>query len=207
MAGLSVEDYDGHAVTEQTSNPSARAWTLPATRSVAALVVGIPVAFIPHTIQVGLGAAGAFFVLTAAALALFARSTDEAAARFGVLAAITGLAAVAAAIMLAVAPEPWALIVLVVAWALASAAVEFTAARGSDRRARDWRTVAVATAAFGVLFALTPLLGIADPVSLTGFFGAYAAIVGVFHAIAAASLAFGARLTQASAAEPQEVQP
>ena len=93
-------------------------------------------------------------------------------------------------------------LILLLVWALASGLVELATARLAAQShiasARDWRFVALVTLGYVVLLAISPLLGIADPVSLTGFLGAYAAIIGVFLLIGAASAALGTKATQSS---------
>lgn len=151
---------------------------------------------------VGFVTGAVFFLGTAIALIALAGRAEDARARFRLLGFVHALAGVASFVLLFAFPEPLAFLSLVAIWAVGAAAIEFSATRITaaeegtvSRVGRDWRTLAIGTVFFGLLIALSPLIGIADPVSLTGLFGAYAAIVGVYHAIAAASLAFGARVT------------
>lgn len=195
-------------MTDTIDESTARTWRLPAARAVAALLVGLPVAFVEHTVTVAFVSVTVFFGLTAIATGLFAREAGAASARFRVLAVVHAAAAIAALVLLFAAPEPAVFVVLVAAWAAASAVIEFSSRKlVADRRSNDWTAVAVGTGAFALLVACSPLLGIADPVSLTGFFGAFAAVAGVYLAIAAASLAFGTKITEASAGDTVEAQP
>ncbi|WP_293696532.1 hypothetical protein [uncultured Agrococcus sp.] len=193
-----------------TSRSSSRAWLLPAARSFAALLPGLGVVFVQdHSMHVGFTIATVFFLGTAIAMFALARQTGDARMRFLVLGSIHGLAAFAAFAVLLVSPQQVVFLGLVALWAFATAAVEFSATKlaseeGGPGLGRDWRTVAIGTGLFGLLMAFSPLLGIADAVSLTGLFGAYAAIVGVYHAIAAASAAFGSRVTGEAAAKGLE---
>ena len=194
-------------MTEHTSSPRSRDWTLPAARAVAALAVGLVVPFISnHSITVGLIAAAVFFGATTIALAVCSPSADSARKRFRMLAVVHALATVSAIALIVLAPEAWAFVVLIALWALASAAVEWLAAQSLAMGSRDARTIAIGTAVFGILVALSPALGMADPVSLTGLFAAFAAVVGVYHAIAAASLGFGSRITEGATNDTAEAQ-
>ena len=178
-----------------------RAWLLSAARGAVALTVGIAVVFIQdHSSLIGLGTAAVLFACMAVAMA--ALSSKAGPARRGVLtgAAIHAAGAVASVALLMAQAGPVPLLILLLVWALASGLVELATARLAAQShiaaARDWRFVALVTLGYVVLLAISPLLGIADPVSLTGFLGAYAAIIGVFLLIGAASAALGTKATQ-----------
>lgn len=98
--------------------------------------------------------------------------------------------AVVAAVLGAVSATELALGLAVAAWAIPAGALELRAwwrMRAVTeprilRLARDWRAVGVLTILLGLVFAL-----LRDAVTLTGLVGAYAVIVGVYHALAALS--------------------
>lgn len=160
--------------------------------------------------QVGFVTAAVFFIASAAVLIGFANLAGEAKTRFLTLGVLYAVAGVAATALLFMFPNPMAFLLLVAIWAIAAAGIEFSATKTQEengavsRLGRDWRTLAIGTAFFGLLMAFSPFIGIADEVSLTGLFGAYAAIAGVYHAIAAASLAFGGRVTGEQASRSME---
>lgn len=152
--------------------------------------------------RVGFVVAAVFFIATAIALMIFAPRAEASKIWFVALATLHTLAGITAVLLLFLSPEPLAFLLLAAFWAFGAAALEFSSMKRDlsehgtlSRAGRDWRTMAIGAAFFGLLMAFSPLIGVADEVSLTGLFGAYAAIVGVYHAIAAASLAFGRRLT------------
>ena len=92
------------------------------------------------------------------------------------------------------------LLTLLIVWAAASGVIELFASKKAAQHevegARDWRFVAIVTLAYAGLMALSPVVGLNDPVSLTGLLGAYAAVIGVFLLIGAASSALGAKATR-----------
>lgn len=128
------------------------------------------------------------FDVTVTALALAAIGVAHAVAWFAarrrggspetLLQAVVSLAA-AAGLFLTVSTVGYALVVA--AWALVSALLEFIGA--TVRQVA--RTDATLAGAAGVLLALFTLLAREDPVAVLGFFGAYAIIVGVFLGISA----------------------
>lgn len=168
-------------------------WRLPAARSVAALVVGLPLIFVQsHAASVGLVAFAVLAGLGGIALLVARGSAPAHSGRWVVLAGLTGIVAAAFAAAFAVTmPTGDVLAITVAAWAAIAAAAEGSGAwklRGASdpvlrRIGLDWRTVAVATAVAAVVFAVLPR----NEVVLVGLVGAYAAIVGVFHGIAAVS--------------------
>lgn len=180
-------------------------WHLPAMRAVPALVVGLPLPFIQlHSPLVGLIALAVLLAGTAVALwrgrALVPAEAGRWPARAGVWTAL--LAVVALVAMLA--PSELTLGLTVAAWGIGAGAIELLgwwrmrAERDPRtlRLARDWRAVGVLTVLLGVVFLL-----VRDAVTLTGLLGAYAVIVGVYHALAAAS-ARPARTTASERSQP-----
>ncbi len=179
-----------------TATPSAsqgpQHWRLPAMRAVPALVVGLPLPFIQlHSPLVGLVALAVLLAGTAVALWLGRDRLPESAGRWpAVVAGWSGVMAIVAAVLAIASPAATALGVAVAAWALPAGAVELRAwwrmrsiAEASARQlARDWLAVGAATLLLGLVFAV-----VRDPVTLTGLLGAYAVILGVFHAVAALS--------------------
>lgn len=179
-----------------TATPSAsqepQHWRLPAMRAVPALVVGLPLPFIQlHSPLVGLIALAVLLAGTAVALWAGRERVPAEAGGWPVLvSAWSGLAAIVAAVLAVAAPTALVLGVVVASWAIPAGAVELRAwwrmrSSGEPRArqlARDWLAVGAATLLLGLVFAV-----VRDPVTLTGLLGAYAVIVGVFHAVAALS--------------------
>lgn len=94
---------------------------------------------------------------------------------------LLGLVAVAAAVAVPFAAGSVVFAVLLAAWALTSALLEFL---GSVVRPGS-RQDATLLGAAGILLAILTLLVREDPVAVLGFFGAYAIIAGVFLGISA----------------------
>lgn len=107
------------------------------------------------------------------------------------VAAALGIASLAAAALLATFNSELAFAVVVAAWALVAALLEFVGMVTLPRSRQDAALVGAA----GILLAITVLLARADMVAVVGFFGAYAVLTGVFLGIAA--------LDSRAAAEPQ----
>ncbi len=167
-------------------------WRLPAMRAVPALAVGLPLPFIQlHTPVVGLIALAVLLAGTAAALWISRRRVPDGAGRWPLVVAIwSGVVAVVAAALAIIAPTAAVLGLTVALWAIPTGIVELqgwvrmrsvTEPR-TRQLARDWLAVGGFTILLGLVFAF-----LRDPVSLVGFLGAYAVIVGVFHAVAALS--------------------
>ncbi|MCR8671878.1 hypothetical protein [Agrococcus sp. HG114] len=167
-------------------------WHLPAMRAVPALVVGLPLPFVQlHSPLVALIALAVLLGGTAAALWLGREVVPTVAGRWPVPAAAwSALLAIVAAVLAAVAPTETAVGLAVAAWALPTGVLELlgwwrmrsVADARALRTARDWRAVAVLTLVLGGVFAFAR-----DAVTLTGLIGAYAVIVGIYHALAALS--------------------
>lgn len=169
----------------------ARYWPVPLIRAAIAAVTAVVVTFSSdHSPVFGLAVFGLFACATGIVLA----STSRLGARSAVgttLTVVQGVVSfafgIAAVLAYAQAAPLASLMVLVVLWAIATAGLELTIGiRKADAGAgsRDHVVVAVATA----LLALLYLLGRDDAIFLVGSFGAYAAIVGVYLAIAGFSL-------------------
>ncbi len=167
-------------------------WHLPAMRAVPALAVGLPLPFIQlHSPIVGFIALIVLLVGTAAALWLGRSLVPAQAGRWpAVTAAWTALLACIAIAVAVLDASELTLALTVAAWAVPAGALELlgwwrmraeTEPRAL-RLARDWRAVGVFTILLGVVF-----LFVRDAVTLTGLLGAYAVIVGVYHALAALS--------------------
>lgn len=167
-------------------------WHLPAMRAVPALVVGLPLPFIQlHSPIVGTVALVVLLAGTAVALWLGRRLVPAGAGRWPALVAVWSalLALVALAVALLGASE-LTLALTVAAWAVPAGVLEllgWSRMRGvaeprTLRLVQDWRAVGVFTILLGVVF-----LFVRDAVTLTGMLGAYAVIVGVYHALAALS--------------------
>lgn len=167
-------------------------WHLPAMRAVPPLVVGLPVPFIQlHAPVVGLIALAVLLAGTAAALWVGRRAVPEGAGRWPLLvAAWSGLVAFVAVVLAFVAPTETLLGLIVALWAIPAGALELwgwgrmrSVTEPRIRQlARDWLAVGTFTILLGAVF-----LFLRDAVSLVGLLGAYAVIVGVFHAVAALS--------------------
>ena len=167
-------------------------WHLPAMRAVPALVVGLPLPFIQlHSPLVGLIALAVLLAGGAAALWIGRRLVPEAAGSWPTLVASwSGIVALIAVALAIAAPTETLLGLAVALWAIPAGAIELlawwrmrsVAEPRTLRLVRDWRAVGILTIGLGLVFAI-----VRDPVTLTGLLGAYAIIVGVYHALAALS--------------------
>lgn len=179
-----------------TATPAAsqelQHWRLPALRAIPALAVGLPLPFIQlHAPVVGLIALAVLLAGTAVVLWLGRRHTPEGTGAWPALvAAWSGLNAVVALVLALIAPTETLLGLAVALWAIPAGLVELqgwarmrsvTEPR-TRQLVRDWLAVGVFTVLLGLVFAF-----LRDAVSLVGLLGAYAVIVGVFHAVAALS--------------------
>lgn len=167
-------------------------WHLPALRAIPALVVGLPLPFVLlHSSFVGLLALAVLLAGTAIAVWIARRAVPEGTGRWPTWVAIwSGVVALVAVAMAIAVPTEAVLGLTVALWAIPAGLVELqgwvrmrSAAEPRTRQlARDWLVVACLTLVLGAVFAF-----VRDAVTLTGFIGAYAVIVGVFHAVAALS--------------------
>jgi len=176
-----------------TPSPSQgwQPWHLPAMRAVPALAVGLPLPFVQlHSPLVGLVALVVLLAGTAVALWLGRGLVPAGAGRWPSHAALWSALLAVVALLALLAASELTLALTVAAWGIGAGAIELLGwwrMRGEReprtlRLARDWRAVAVLTLLLGVVF-----LFVRDAVTLTGLLGAYAVIVGVYHALAAAS--------------------
>lgn len=179
-----------------TATPSAsqglQHWHLPAMRAVPALLVGLPLPFIQlHSAIVGLIALTVLLAGTAVALWIGRRLVPEQAGNWPTLAAWwTAIVTLIVLVLTIGAPTELLLGLAVAFWAIPTGVLELRGwwrMRGETeprtlRLGRDWRAVGILTIILGLVFAF-----LRDPVSLTGLLGAYAVIVGVYHALAALS--------------------
>lgn len=94
---------------------------------------------------------------------------------------LLGVVAVAAAVAIPLSSSAIGFAVLIAAWSLVSALLEFIGAAVQPGSRQDSTLLGGA----GVLLALLALLVREDPVAVLGFFGAYAVIAGVFLGISA----------------------
>lgn len=167
-------------------------WHLPAMRAVPALVVGLPLPFIQlHSPVVGAIALAVLLAGTAVALWLGRSLVPVGAGRWPALAAAwTALLAVVALGVAVLGASELTFALTVAAWAVPAGVLEllgWSRMRGVTeprvlRLVQDWRAVGIFTIVLGVVF-----LFVRDAVTLTGLLGAYAVIVGVYHALAALS--------------------
>lgn len=179
-----------------TATPAAsqgmQHWHLPALRAIPALVVGLPLPFIQlHAPIVGLLALALLLAGTAVAAWIGRLQVPEGAGRWpSVVAVWSGVVALVALGLALAAPTEAVLGLTVALWAVPTGIVELqgwvrmraVAEPRTRQLARDWLVVGVLTLVLGLVFAF-----LRDAVSLVGLLGAYAVIVGVFHAVAALS--------------------
>ncbi|WP_405218711.1 hypothetical protein [Agrococcus sp. Ld7] len=174
------------------ASQGSRHWHLPALRAVPALVVGLPLPFIQlHAPIVGLIALALLLAGSAAALWATRGNVPSGAGRWPVrLAWWSGIGAVIATALAIAAPTAAMLGLAVALWAIPAGLLELHGWWGmrsvteprSRQLTRDWLVVGALTLILGAVYAF-----LRDPVTLTGLLGAYAVIVGVFHAVAALS--------------------
>lgn len=191
-----IEQHDGQAPSTSSDRP---VWQLAAARAVPSVAVGVAVTFLQlHNAAVGLVTFSVLALGTGVAMLAMRRAVYAPVRTFPIVAGVAGVVAgVAAAAFAIAAPSPLAFKILVAAWALVSGLAEgrawWTMRATTDAPARrivsDWRFVAASTVLIAVVFALLPT----HEVVLVGLVGAYAIVVGVFHAIAALSARAAAR--------------
>ncbi|MFD1203324.1 hypothetical protein ACFSWE_08845 [Leucobacter albus] len=163
-------------------------------RSVVLLIVGLVITFSAtfHE-QFGFDVA-----VVAVALGLIgaAQAVEAAQRRSGgsaLIALAHGVVSIAAAVLVVALGSQLAFAIVIAAWALMSALLEFVGMAVYPGSRQD----AALVGGVGIALALTVLLARGDLVAIIGFFGAYAVITGVFLGIAA----FDTR----RASEPQEL--
>jgi len=196
----------------------ARYWLVPIVRAVVALAITVSITFNPdHSAAVGFLAFGLFaaisglVVIVGAVVAMAPRERSLVIAQGGV-----SVIAGAVALLAPGAGVPF-LLFLVSAWAAVSGFLElFTGIRARRRlgHARDWIFAGGITALFAIVVLVIPAdfqqtftgpdkveRSLTAAVILTGAIGAYAAILGVYLAIAGLSLKWGTQNTSAELAE------
>lgn len=192
------------SVAEGRADARRPSWLVPLLRALPALVAAAIVTFSPdHSARFGSVVFGGFALATAIVLAGASARSGRGAQRTSWL--ITAVAAAAAGVLaLAVGGSLPFLLVVLSAWAAVSGFVELAlglSARRESIAARDWRFIGALTALFAIVVLVIPpdfaqpwtgpegTSGVVTASVVTvGAFGAYAAIVGVFHVIAALSL-------------------
>ncbi|MCH1881575.1 hypothetical protein [Agrococcus sp. ARC_14] len=175
-----------------TASQGLQHWHLPALRAVPALVVGLPLPFIQlHAPVVGLIALAVLLAGTGVAMWLGRRSVPDGTGRWPAVVAVwSAFVALVAVVLAIVAPTATLLGLAVALWAIPAGLVELqgwarmrsVAEPRTVQLRRDWLAVGGFTVLLGLVFAF-----LRDPVTLVGLLGAYAVIVGVFHAVAALS--------------------
>lgn len=164
-------------------------WPVPLVRAAVALAVGLTVTFLAdHSPTVGLYALGALALGTGLVMTLVAkgRVADVTVARLhaghGIIALLLGAAALAFAFA---GGGIVALLLLATVFAVVTGALElYVGVRTRGAGGRDWITVGVGTVILGLVLLLAP----GDSVSIVGFIGAYAVLLGVYLVIASLSM-------------------
>jgi uncharacterized membrane protein HdeD (DUF308 family) len=204
------------SVPDATQVRDARYWVVPIARAVVALAIAVTITFSQdHSATVGFLTFGAFGVLSGLVLAgLGVASMSPSTERsFFIAQGIVTIAAGIAAFATLSTGTP-VLLFIVSAWAAITGFLELYSGVRSRRRlaqGRDWVFAGALTAVFAVAVLLIPagyeqsFIGpdkiervLTASVILVGAIGAYAAILGVYLAIAGLSLKWG---TQSSRAE------
>lgn len=179
-----------------TATPAAaqqlQHWHLPALRAIPALAVGLPLPFIQlHSPIVGLIALAVLLAASAALVWVARAQVPDGAGRWPTLVAWwSGIVAVIAAVLAIGAPTATLLGLAVALWAIPAGLLELqgwwrmrsVTAHRTRQLARDWLVVGALTIILGGIYAF-----LRDEVTLTGLLGAYAVIVGIYHALAALS--------------------
>lgn len=187
-----------NAAESQTSDAGApRAVRL--VRVAVLLLAGLAIAFTAtaHE-QLGFDLGICSAALGAIGIAHFLEWFAQRAAHARVLPLLLGATAIIAAVALPFTASVMGFAVVIAAWSLVSALLEFIGAAVQPGSRQD----ATLLGGTGVLLALLVLLARDDQVAVLGFFGAYAVIAGVFLGISA----FDARRAEAGSA-PSEPAP
>jgi uncharacterized membrane protein HdeD (DUF308 family) len=175
------------------SDQSARSryWPVPLVRAGIAVIAAIVITFSSnHSPAFGLAVFGIFAWAQGVALVSTSRlgSFSQTGAIVTVVQGVVSFAFGTAALLAFAQAAPLAsLVALVALWAVATAVLEIVVGLRKTDRSPSSRDHVVVGAATGLL-ALVYLIGREDPILLVGAFGAYAAIIGVYLAIAAFSL-------------------
>jgi len=206
------------AAVPGSATRNSRYWIVFLLRAVVALVVGFTITFSAnHSTLVGYIAFGAF-ALVSGLVAIFATTRLERGIErtLAFVQAALGIVAGVVALLLTGGGVSF-LLFLVSAWAVISGFLEiYTGIRARRNRSegRDWLFAGILTAIFAIIVLLIPASfddrytgpdGVARSITasvlLVGFFGAYAAILGVYTAIAAFSLKWGTQRAALRVAE------
>ena len=205
------------SVADAELSRDARYWLIPLVRAVIALGVAAAITFsADHSAPVGFLAFGAFALLSGLAVALLAARVTRASVErsFSIAQGAVGIAVGGASLALATSGTA-VLLFLVSAWAAVTGFFELylgIRSRGRLPQSRDWVFVGALTAVFAIVVLLIPsgfeqsFIGpdkvervLTASVILVGMIGAYAAILGVYLAIAGLSLKWAARPSTESA--------
>ncbi|MEO6826478.1 MAG: hypothetical protein ABI255_08720 [Microbacteriaceae bacterium] len=189
---VSVPDRTGRAVRD-------RYWLIPLTRAAAAFVVaGVTTFTALHSPQFGLLVFSGYAIASGLVLAALSAAlmSDRIAARLFTVQGLLGVIAGVVALVASGSGLPF-FQYLVTIWAAATGLIELYCGLRSGRqqavpgpmRQRDWRGVGAFTAALALVFVFLP----GDAVLAVGVFGVYAVMLGVYLAIAAFSLKWGAQ--------------
>lgn len=160
------------------------------------LVAGIAIAFSPQLHeQLGFDRGIAAAALGALGIAHLIEWGSLSSSNRTPVALLLGIAAVASALALPFTTSVLAFAIIVAAWALASALLEFIGAAVRPGSRQD----ATLVGAFGVLLSLFVLMSREDQVAVLGFFGAYLLLAGVFLGISAFDIRRGSSDSNESA--------
>jgi uncharacterized membrane protein HdeD (DUF308 family) len=202
-------DVDPGATLGSSTRAARAYWPVPLVRAVVAAVVALVTTFsLDHSSLMGLLLFGVFALGGGVLGGVYgaARLADEVVSRrlFLAYAAVSGLAAIAALLLALVAPTPPSYVYLVASWAAVAGVLELVAgvrARSRTPLARDWSTVGALTIVLALAFLVVPpdfttrfsgAQGVSGTMTTSimtvGLFGAYAAIIAAYLAIAAISL-------------------
>jgi uncharacterized membrane protein HdeD (DUF308 family) len=179
-------------MSQDSARFAARYWLVQLLGAVIALIAGVVVTFSPdHSPSFGLSVFAGYALVSGGVIAGTAFRAER--SRFatavtvaqGLIGVGTGLAALL--ILVLGASSIVTLVAVLVVWALPNAAADLTLGLRRSEASPASRDHVVIGVAAGLL-AVVALLGLTDSVLVVGAFGAFAAIVGVYLAIAAFTL-------------------
>jgi uncharacterized membrane protein HdeD (DUF308 family) len=200
-----VSALDAHDGANANTVGTDRYWIVVAVRAVAALVVGFAVTFSSdHSSSVGHAAFGALVLTTGVVVGIGAVTTQTGVERALFLANGGVGVSIGLASLLSPASDAHLLPLLIPAWAVVTGFIELylgVRARRRDASSRDWIFAGGLTVLLAVAVLLVPgdlsqtFTGpdhvtrvLTSAIVTVGIVGAYAAVLGVFLAIAALSL-------------------
>lgn len=183
-------------MSQDSARFAARYWLVQLLGAVVALAAGVVVTFSSdHSPSFGLAVFAGYALVSGAVTAstAFRAERSRLATALTVVQGVTGVGTGLAALLILVlgASSLTALVSVLVVWAVPNAAADLIIGlRRSEASpaSRDHVLLGIATA----LLAGVALLGLSDSVLVVGAFGAYAAIIGVYLAIAAFTLRWDA---------------